>query len=151
MTRGFHFWTVTTGETVLGRPPLPGHCAESRLKHTMAFCKRGLFASYGSLAQGAGFWAGTLLVTYRGALRKQFGGHHLYALPLSHYSLTISARLECIHFSVAPSFATVISRSPALGGQQGLPCGPTGLYIFAYFKSCFLRVWLLIRLNLGAD
>ena len=114
MSRGFHFWTVAIRETVLGRPPLPGYCADSRLKHTVSFCERGLFASYGSLAQGAGFWAGTPLVTCRGALRKQFWGHHLYALPLSHYSLTVSARLECIHFSVAPILATVTSRSPAL-------------------------------------
>ena len=106
--------SVTIRETVLSRLPLPGHCADSRLKHTVSFCERGLFASYGSLAQGAGFWAGTPLVTCRGALRKQFWGHHLYALPLSHYSLTVSARLECIHFSVAPIFAPVTSRSPAL-------------------------------------
>ena len=39
----------------------------------------------------------------------------------------------------------------ALGASGAYACGPTGLYIFAFFKSCCLRLWLPNRLNLGAD
>ena len=40
------------------------------------------------------------------------------------------------------------SRSPALEASKVFNFSPTGLYIFAYFKSCHLRVWLPISLKL---
>lgn len=43
------------------------------------------------------------------------------------------------------------SKLPGLEASMSCHCGPTGLFIFAYFKGCCLRVWLLISLNLGAD
>lgn len=43
------------------------------------------------------------------------------------------------------------STSPGFGGQWSLHCGLTGLYIFAYFKRCCLRVWLPVSLNLDAS
>ena len=43
------------------------------------------------------------------------------------------------------------SRLPGLVPCRAYICSPTGLYIFAYFKSCCLRVWLPTNLNLGAD
>lgn len=43
------------------------------------------------------------------------------------------------------------SISPGSGGQWDLYLWSTGLYIFAHFKSCSLRAWLPIRLNIGAD
>lgn len=37
------------------------------------------------------------------------------------------------------------------GSQRVYNDGAMGLHIFAYFKSCCLRVWLPISLKLGAD
>lgn len=36
--------TITIGERVLGRLPSPGNCTHSRLKHTLSFWGRSLFA-----------------------------------------------------------------------------------------------------------
>ena len=43
------------------------------------------------------------------------------------------------------------SRSPSLEVSRIYKCYPTRLHIFAYFKSCCLRVWLSVSLKLGAD
>lgn len=43
------------------------------------------------------------------------------------------------------------SRLPGLVPSMAYVCSPTGLYVFAYFKSCSLSVWLPMNLNLGAD
>lgn len=40
---------------------------------------------------------------------------------------------------------------PALVASGTDSCGPIALYIFTYFKSCCLRVWLPISLNPGVD
>lgn len=42
------------------------------------------------------------------------------------------------------------SRSPGLEVSKVYNYGPT-LYIFPYFKSCYLRILFLISLKLGAD
>lgn len=41
------------------------------------------------------------------------------------------------------------SSSPNMEANRVYNCGPTGLYLFAYFKKCCLRVWLPICLKLG--
>lgn len=54
---------------------------------------------------------------------------------------------ELIRSSGALIFAAVAQGTPpdhlALGASRAYACSSTGLYIFACFKSCCLKVWLL--------
>ena len=65
-------------------------------------------------------------------------------------SLSVSLQLdsesgqELIHSFGANIFATTVQRTLldrlALAASGAQACGPTGLYIFAYFKSCCLSL-----------
>lgn len=43
------------------------------------------------------------------------------------------------------------SRSPEQEANRVYNCDPTGLHVFLYIKSSYLRVWLLISLKLAAN
>jgi len=43
------------------------------------------------------------------------------------------------------------SRRPGPEASRVYEGGPTGLYIFAYIKSCCLRAWLPVSLKLGVQ
>lgn len=65
------------------------------------------------------------------------------------YSSLVSSRNELIHSSGAPVFCNYPQRDTSkLSGLvvSRSHCGPTGLYIFAHFKSRCIRVWLPISL-----
>ena len=80
------------------------------------------------------------------------GRSHLCALFLPYYSSPASPRKDFKQLSGALTFETnTQDRWPSSGGQQGLYCGPTELYKSEYFKSCCLRVWFSVSLNVGAD
>ena len=99
---------------------------------------------------------GILLEAYIGALRRhRLGLFMLFMyLPPPHCSLTVSARLEGIYLFLALIFETVTRRHFQIiwpVATRTYICGPTVLYIFIYFKSCFLRVWIPIKLILVAN
>ena len=126
-----------------------------RALHRQLFYDRGRGASPGALALG-GLQAWDTSRGYGDALRKlRLEGHHLCALPLPHYSSTVSPGKELIYSSGAPIFATDNQRTfadhPVLVSRGAYTCGSKGLYIFTFFKIFCLRVWLPISLNLGAD
>lgn len=66
-----------------------------------------------------------------------------------------SSRKELINLLRALIITTTTQTMPldhlALRASGSYVCGPTGLYIFALFKSYCLRVWHLISLNLDAE
>lgn len=126
-----------------------GPCTEGRLKHTpQSSWETGLFLP----------WCARLQVSYTprgctGVLR--VGGYYHFTLPLPHDSLPTSPRKELIHQSGAfLLFLWLLpkgpSRSPGLEATRAYACGPTGLCMFAHFKSCCLRFWFPLNLNLGA-
>lgn len=114
--------------------PPPGHGAAADWKVPTVFSwKRPIYWSCLLLftsAWGAGFRFTACLGTP--AMLSGDRGH-LYALPWPPCISPISSRKKYIHSSGAPNFATLpwghlkISLS---GGQQGLHCSPTRLYIF---------------------
>ena len=83
------------------------------------------------------------------------GWCHLCALPLPHSSSPVSPGKELIHSFGTPMFMTATQGKPldhlALVARGTYTWGPTGPYMFAYFKSCCLRFWFPKSLNLGAD
>ena len=74
--------------------------------------------------------------------------------PLPCYSALVSPRKELI-ITLEPWCLWLSHRrhlrSPGLVASRAYTCSPTGLYIFAYSKSCCPRVWLPIHPNLRAD
>ena len=85
----------------------------------------------------------------------EVGGCHFCAIPLPQYRLLASPGMELVCLSGAQIFVTATQGIPldlvTLVAKRNYACDPTELYIFAYFKSCCLRVWLPNRLNLGAN
>lgn len=142
--------------TILGQLPLPAHCADSRLNHTSNLLWKTLICLS---------WIIDLrskhLVWYpsRGLLRCTLGMNmswcHLYVLFLPHSMPLASTRKE-----IVPMYGTLILVTPThrtsldflpLAVTVTYICGLTGLYVFALFQSCCLRVWLPIRLNTGVE
>jgi len=71
-------------------------------------------------------------------------GCHLCTLSWLHNNSLVPPRKELIHFSGTPIFVTVLKETPP-DQCTVYDCSPTGLHIFAYFKSCCLRACLLIN------
>lgn len=95
--------TVAIGERVLGRLRSPGHCIDSRLRHTsQGFCEGGLFVCPGALAWEASFRFGTHIVAYSSALKE----HRLW-MPSWHYP---SAFLQLT--GISPKRAYTLDWSP---------------------------------------
>lgn len=92
---------------------------------------------------------------YKGDLRECRTGNAIFVLFLELATASILPQKEHICSSKAPVFCNChledISRLPGLETSRDYTCSPTRLYIFAYFKSNCVRVWLLISLKLGAD
>lgn len=92
---------------------------------------------------------------YRGAVREDSPG-----MPSLHFS---SALLQLISIFqkgaytlvLSPIFVTAVQGTSqdclALVAIRAYGCDPTRLYTFVFFNHCCLRVWLPIRLNLGAN
>ena len=136
----------------------PGElCIQQTETHPQSFWERGLLACPGALAWEAGFRFSTLPEAHRGALREWRLGGVTFALtlPLPHSRGLGSYVKELVHFPETPIFVTAAQGTPqdhlALAASGTYDCGPKGLYILAHFESCYLRVWLPIRLSLGTN
>ena len=146
---GYHR-TVTIGETVLGRLPPPGHCTEDWHTPSLSVEEVYLLVLLGGRLQVCTHLEDTEVLSGNIGQERQ-----LCALPLPHYSSPVSPRKELVSPSGTPVFVTAAQGTPqehpALGATRAY--GPIGPYIFAFFffLSCYLKVWLSISLNLGAD
>ena len=92
---------------------------------------------------------------YRSALKEhRLGEPSLHSLsPLLQFTSTYQKGAHTLNWS--PDFCNCSQRDtfrwPGLEASRAHNCSPTGQYIFAYLKSCCLKVWLLISLKVGAD
>lgn len=75
------------------------------------------------------------------------GGHRLCALPLPRHSSLVSYRKQLIRTSGASLFAAALRRHLQITWLWW----SAGLYIFVYFNSFCLKLWLPMNLNLDAD
>lgn len=146
--------TVTIRETVLAAYHSQGTVTEGRLKHILFFCERCLFYCPEVSAWGDGFKIASHLRVYRDAFRECRSGDTIFALSLClsiacHYFSERHAFTWSLDFCKCPIGNT--SRSPILEVSRIYKCCLTRLHVFAYFKSCCLRVWLPVSLKLGAD
>ena len=86
---------------------------------------------------------------YGGALREGMLGNHLCALPLPHYCSLVYPRQEFIHSSRTLNIVTAAHGTLPdyliLVASGAYACSPTELHTLAYFKGCYMRVWLLIQ------
>ena len=142
-------------ETVLGRLPSSGHCTDSKLKHTPSLCEKGLFTCPGASAWGTCF---KFVTNLKG--RVVLSGNVGQGMPPPHspsalLRLTSTSQKGAYILIRSPNFSNChprdTSRSPGLEANRVYNCGPIGLYIFAYFESCCMRIWLPISLKLGAE
>ena len=135
---------MASGAYACGRLPPPQHCADSRLRHAPhSFCEGDVFACPRALAGGADFGCGTHLVDYGAALKEHTLWCHLGTLPPPCSSSSPRRELVTIW---SPEFCNCCP-----GDTTGL-LGPWGLCLHKLIlKSCRLRVWLPISLNLGAE
>ena len=77
-------------------------------------------------------------------------GHHLCALPLPRSRAPVSLGRDLLHMSGVPVFTSgaqsvtqgITLDHLALVAKRAYTCCPIGLYIFVYFKSCYLSIWL---------
>ena len=99
--------------------------------------------------------SGTQLETYRGALKEHKPGAPWLSSPLASPQLTSASQITVYAPVWGPDVydccARDIARSPHLVASRAYACNLAGLYILAYFKSCCLRIWFQISLNVGAD
>lgn len=145
--------TVTIRNVVLSRPLSPGHHIDSRLKHIVVFLwKRPTGWSWRF------DFRGRLQIRhtsrgYGGTLKEYRPGNAIFSP--SYYRIPVSPRKELIDSPGASIFVTAVQGVPpdylALGASGSYACGLIALHIFACFKSCCLRIWLLISLSLGPD
>lgn len=130
------------GERVLGRLPPAEHCTECRLRQIF-LCKRPIYLYWGIRQRGR-LWLGISRVLQRCSQ----GTYVAWEVP----SLCCpSASLQFPGISLRHSLGTLIFPcpgtcldQPALVTSGAHACGPIGLHILAHFRSCCLRVWLLI-------
>ena len=111
------------------------------------FLRKRLICLSRSFDLGAGFWFGTLQGASGGALKKtKAGGHNFWVPPLLCSSSLVSSREGFVPL-LAPLFLCLLpgtlSDCLALEDSGAYACGPTGLNIFEFFKSCCLRDQLL--------
>lgn len=141
--------TLTIRNIILGRPTSPGHCRDNRLKHDPSLPGKCLFTKPAALASGAGFKYPTHLEY--GVACWEHKQDSIVVVNLSTIQQDLSEK--SLYTYLGPWFLCVLhrrtSRSPGLEISRDHDCGPTSLYIFAYFKSCYLKVWLPISLKLG--
>ena len=147
------YGTVTIWER-FGRLPPPGHCRESRLKHIPSLSvKETMLVLELQLEVRLQVWNTPV------GLRCWDVGQWPPSLCSSFTSLQLADLRQkksfcTLHITGAPVFASAAQRSPpdylTLVASATYVYSPT-IYIFAYFKSCCLRVWLPMSLNLGAD
>lgn len=142
---------VIISQKVLSRLLSPGKCIDSKLKHTHSLCKRHIYLSLNfSLKvrpQVCHTYRG-----YRSALRKKRPQGDIFS-----FSLILATACQyqpkkksiCTH----PKFLYVIQGThlESLEASRVNNCSYTGMCIFSYFKSCCLRVWLLISMKPGAN
>ena len=119
--------------------------------------RKGLFAFQRALARGAGFRSGTHNTwgpTEGLSGNIALGTPTLCSPPGLLQLPGVYQKGAHTHFW-SPGFLPATQGTPphhlALVASRAYTCGPTGLYIFAFLKSCCLRVWLLIHLSLAAD
>lgn len=111
-------------------------------RHPQSLWKTSVFLSwsFGQMGKLQVWHTPTGLWSY--SQRTQARGCHLYVLPLTHYVSPVSLKKELIHLSRALIFMTATQGKPpdcrVLVTSGAYDCGPTGLDIFAYFKSCCL-------------
>ena len=141
---------VSMGGRVLGRLPPPGHCRDN----TPCLSFRGLLLVLelrpASAASG---------LAHRCFLLRGNRGRWMlsWCSPSACYSSPTSPPQEHIRSTGGSIFPTATQGTPldhlALVARNARAYAsiPTRLCIFAYFKSCFLRVWLLINLYLDAN
>lgn len=136
--------TVTIGDTVLGRLPPEGHCPYSRLKHMPSLSVKETSMLI------LEFWGMLLLQhTSRGAEEILSGNTGLGTPPLHSLSalpqLTGTLQKGVYNLVWNLDFLTLVGQLEITGlsWPVGLACGPTGLYIFAYIKSCCMRFFPL--------
>lgn len=77
------------------------------------------------------------------------------SFPLCCYLTAVQQDLQEMRFICTLIFLTAASRllmdCLALVVSRTYSCGPTGIHIFEYLKSCYLIVWIPIILHLDAD
>lgn len=120
--------------------------------HNQSFCEKGLFALPGASAWGAGIGFGAHLGTYymlSGNIRQQTPSLHS---PSALLQLISVSQNEACTVIWNPGFYNHSPRDHLALVVSGVyTCSPIVLYIFAYFKTSCLKVWLPISLNLGSD
>lgn len=149
--------TVLAGYRLRSHPSTPGHCRDSRLKHTkIPLWKRPIYLS------GASNWGtGFRLVTHLACSEALSGNVGSEILPLCsplaspHFAGTSQKEAYTIVWS--PDFYNChpgdTSRFPGPEVSKVYSYSPIALYILTLFshpRSC-LKVWLLISLKRGAD
>ena len=113
-------------------------------------CGRSSFACFGVSSWGAGIWFGD------DGLVTETGGCHLCALsPFFHAPECQYLPERSFHTCLVPQLLWLPPGTPLrclpLVASGAYVCGPIGLYILAYLKSCCLQVCLPNNLNLGTD
>lgn len=135
-------------EIVVDRRLHPGHYTDSRFRPNPWLFMKEASVCPGALAWGVGLaytcW------TIEVFLRNSGYGGHLGTLPSS--SSPVSSIKELIHLST--TLISIMATRGTLPGHLASSIyvySPTRLYVSAYFKNCYLRIWLLVSLNLGAE
>lgn len=144
--------TVTIIETALGKLPPLRHCTDSRLKHISVFLwKRPMHWSWGSRGTGLRF------VTHLAATEcpeKVGQGMPALCSPSALLWFASNSQKRAYTLVWSPKYCkyhpSCSSRSPGLEVSRIYDCSPTELYIFEYFESCCMRIWLPISLEVGA-
>ena len=140
--------TETIRETFYSKQPSPGHCTDIRLKQSPSSPVKKAYLLVWSFRWGTSFKF-TIYLEDTEMLSGNVGwGAPSLCSPLASLQHTGTSQKGAYTLICIPNLCNCQLQIVWSGVQQVCDCGLRGLYIFAYFKSWSLRVWLLISLKL---